>query len=120
MPLQHRWCNGYDVVGNFALRGREYRVCDADGKTVHVIDGVRSAIDYAASLPAGEVAEPEPVEVKPEKIPIGKPEVGVISDEVVEQPKFTLPDAEVHSIPDTTKPWERPEMYPPNKPKEDD
>ncbi len=53
--------NGYNVTGNHATVGREYHVCDASGKVLHVAAGKRPAIEFAEGREPGDVRpEPEP------------------------------------------------------------
>lgn len=66
--------NGYELTGNHAAIGREYRVCRADGEVVAVSHvGKGDAIAIAERLPTGDITvAPEPV-VEPTPAPVSPP-----------------------------------------------
>lgn len=58
-------CNGYSISDNLATEvGRKYEVSDSNRVLFTTTESKRKALDYAESLPAGEVQpekESEPV-----------------------------------------------------------
>ena len=73
--------NGYNVTGNHATSGREYRVCDASGRALHTAAGIEPAMAVAQGMRPGDVVPvtPEPVVEMPPEIeavvaPVEQPE----------------------------------------------
>ena len=73
--------NGYNVTGNHAKSGREYHVCNAVNRVLHVSDGIEPAMAIARGMRTGDVVQDKPkpvVEIPPEVkavvAPVEKPE----------------------------------------------
>ncbi len=75
--------NGYNVTGNHAPAGstaREYRVCDASNRALHIADSKVAAIATARGMRTGDV-----IEVKPPPVAEIPPEVKAVIEPVEEK-----------------------------------
>jgi len=65
------WINGYNITGNHATSGRDYRVEDAAGVVLAGVKGpIRAAMALAEKMQLGDVPEPKPApEPEPKAAP---------------------------------------------------